>query len=185
VFAQYLDVAADGAFRLMLGRKAEQIIAEAYTQPGHDLSHAHVTFAERDGSVVGMSSGYTAEEHHQSTEEPLTTAAGAIGALRMGLVTLLGCRLLRFIDAVPDGDFYLQAVAVDDDQRGQGVGSTLIDHLENRARAGGCTRIVLDVATDNDSARRLYERRGMAVEAESPRLMPMLDMRALRMVKAL
>ena len=184
VFARYLDIAADGAFRMMLGRRAPQIVAEAYTEPGHDLSYSHVTFAERDSTVVGMASGFTAGEHSQSSERPLISAAG-IHAVRMGLAAVLGRRLFRFIDAVPDGDFYLMAVAVDDDQRGHGVGSTLIDHVENEARGRQCDRIVLDVASDNDDARRLYERRGMAVEAESARLLLMPRMRALRMVKAL
>lgn len=103
----------------------------------------------------------------------------------MTIVTSLGRRIFQFIETVPDGDFYLQAVAVDDDQRGNGIGSMLIDHMENTARAHGCARIVLDVAANNKVARRLYEHRGMTVEAESPRVLFMPGFRALRMVKAL
>ena len=47
-FARYLDQAAEGFFRFMLGRRAELILARAFTQPDHDLSYQHVTFAERD-----------------------------------------------------------------------------------------------------------------------------------------
>jgi ribosomal protein S18 acetylase RimI-like enzyme len=184
-YARYLDTAADGFFRLMLGRRMEQIVAEAYTKPGHDLSSEHVTFAEYGGSIAGMACGYTAEQHRESSDEPLTRAAGKMRALRMGIVTTLGRRVLQFIETVPDGDFYLQAVAVDDDRRGHGIGSMLIDQLEEFGRAQGCTRIVLDVAADNDGARRLYERRGMAVEAESPRMRLAPGMTALRMVKSL
>jgi ribosomal protein S18 acetylase RimI-like enzyme len=184
-YARYLNVAADGFFGLMLGRKMPEIIAEAFLEPGHDLSHQYVTFAERDGSIVGMASGFTAEQHRRATDEPLTRAAGKLRAVRMGVVAALGRRVLRFIDAVPDGDFYLEAVAVDNDQRGRGVGSTLIDHMEKSASAQGCQRIVLDVAAANDGARRLYESRGMSVEAESPRMMLAPGMTALRMVKAL
>ena len=184
LFARYLDVAAEGAFRAMLGRRSERIVAEAYTNPGHDLSYERVTFAARDGSIIGMASGYTADEHRHSSQQPLSDAAG-IAALRMRIVTSLGRRIFRFIETVPDGDFYLQAVAVDDDQRGNGIGSMLIDHIENTARAHGCARIVLDVAANNEVARRLYEHRGMTVEAESPRVLLMPGFRALRMVKAL
>ena len=184
VFARYLDVAAESAFRAMLGRRSERIVAEAYAKPGHDLSYERVTFAERDGSIVGMALGYTADQHRRSSDEPLSDAAG-IAALRMSIVTSLGRRVFRFIETVPDGDFYLQSVAVDDDQRGSGIGSMLIDHAENTARAHGCERIVLDVAANNQIARRLYEHRGMTVEAESPRVLLMPGFRALRMVKAL
>jgi ribosomal protein S18 acetylase RimI-like enzyme len=102
----------------------------------------------------------------------------------MSIVTTLGRRVFRFIETVPDGDFYLQAVAVDDDQRGNGIGSVLIDHVENTARAHDCDRIVLDVAANNEGARRLYEHRGMTVEGESPRVLLMPGFRALRMVKS-
>ena len=184
LFARHLDVAADGAFRAMLGRRSERIVAQAYTKSGHDLSYERVTFAERDDSIVGMASGYTADQHHRSSDDPLLEAAG-IAALRMKIITTLGRRVFRFIDTVPDGDFYLQSVAVDDDQRGSGIGSMLVDHVENAARARGCDRIVLDVAANNEVARRLYEHRGMTVEAESPRVLLMPGFRALRMVKAL
>jgi hypothetical protein len=60
-FARYLDEAAEGFFRFMLGRRAGHIIATAFAQPDHDLSHQNVTFAERDKAIVGMVSGYTAE----------------------------------------------------------------------------------------------------------------------------
>ncbi len=38
-FARYLDEAAEGFFRFMLGRRAGYIIATAFAQPDHDLSY--------------------------------------------------------------------------------------------------------------------------------------------------
>ena len=61
VFARYLDEAAEGFFRIMLGRQVSDIIATAYTQPDHDFSYQNVIFAERDKVIVGMVLGYTAE----------------------------------------------------------------------------------------------------------------------------
>ena len=37
--ARYLDEAAEGFFRFMLGRRAGYIIATAFAQPDHDLSY--------------------------------------------------------------------------------------------------------------------------------------------------
>jgi len=184
-FAAYLDTAAEGFFPAILGGQVERIVAEAFLETGHDLSHEHVTFAERGGHIVGMASGYTAEEHGRSSDAVLVDAAGPARAARMAIVALLGRPVLRFIEHVPEGDFYLQAVAVDDDQRGHGIGTTLIDHMEVRAAESGCSRLVLDVSADNDGARRLYERRGMTVEAESPHPPFMPNVRAQRMVKPL
>lgn len=184
LYARYLNEAADGAFRVLLGKGYDRVIAEAYLSPGHDLSYETAVFAERSGRIAGMASGYTSEQHGQSSDEPLRRAAG-VRMVRMAALSLLGRGTKRFIEAVPDGDYYLLAVAVDGQHRGAGVGSTLLDYSEDRARAAGCTRIVLDVAEKNAGARRLYERRGMKVEAKSPPIILAPSSRACRMVKPL
>ena len=111
-FARYLDEAAEGFFRFMLGRHAEHIIATAFAQPDHDLSYQNVTFAERDNLIMGMVSGYTAEQHRRSSRQPLNQAAGGRN-LRMKILQILFAPLMRIIDSIADGDFYLQAIAVD------------------------------------------------------------------------
>ena len=183
-FAHYLDQAAEGFIGFMLGRRAEDIVARAFIQADHDLSFQNVTFAELDGVIVGMISGYTAEQHRQSSNLPLKRAAGRWN-LRMRVVSVLFAPLLRIIDSIADGDFYLHAVAVDSDLRGDGVGSALMDSLEDGAVAGGSARLVLDVTAENQGARRLYERRGMTVESRWPRRVALPKLKFLRMAKAL
>lgn len=100
-----------------------------------------------------MASGYTSLQHGLSSDEPLRRTAG-FRMVRMAALSKLGGGLKRFIDTVPDGDYYLQAVAVDDQHRGAGIGSTLLDYSEDRARVAGCTRIVLDAMEKNAGARR-------------------------------
>ena len=136
VYARYLDQAAEGFFRFMLGRCSVDIIATAFTQPGHDLSYQNVTFAEREKIIVGMVSGYTAEKHRRSSDQPLKQAAGRFN-LRMMVVSTLFAPLFRIIDTIADSDFYIQAMAVDKELRGEGVGSALMDFVEDHARAYG------------------------------------------------
>ena len=144
LFARYLNLAADGAFRALLGRDYVRVIGEAYQSPGHDLSYETAAFAERSGRIAGMASGYTSQQHEQSSDEPLRRAAG-FRMVRMAAFSVLGRGMKRFIKTVPEGDYYLQAVAVDDQYRGSGVGSTLLDHPEETGRAAGSTHLVLDV----------------------------------------
>lgn len=183
-FARYLDEAAEGFFRFMLGRRATQIIAAAFARPAHDLSYQNVTFAERDNAIVGMVSGYTAEQHRRSSRQPLNEAAGRRN-LRMRIVLVLFAPLMRIIDSIADDDFYLQAVAVDKGLRGDGVGSVLMDSLEERGRASGSTRLSLDVSAKNEGARRFYECRGMAVASQWPKRLPIPGLRFYRMTKTL
>jgi len=184
LFARYLNVAADGAFRALLGKSYDRVIAEAYLSPDHDLSYETAVFAERSGRIAGMASGYTSQQHERSSDEPLRQAAG-FRMVRMAAFSVLGRSMKRFIKTVPDGDYYLLAVAVDDQCRGSGIGTTLLDHSEQAGRTAGCTRFVLDVAENNASARQLYEHRGMKVEATSPSILRIPNTRAIRMIKPL
>lgn len=184
MFAGYLDQAAEGFFRFMLGRRSADIIATAFVQPGHDLSYQNVTFAEQNNVIAGMVSGYTAEQHRRSSDRPLKQAAGKYNLRRM-VVSTLFAPLFRIIDTIGDGDFYLQAMAVDQDLRGQGLGSILMDFIEDRARACGSKRLSLDVSADNKNARRLYEYRGMTVESQWPKRLAIPGVRFLRMTKTL
>ena len=183
-FARYLDEAAEGFFRFMLGRHAQDIIATAFLQPDHDLSHQNVTFAEHEDAVVGMVSGYTAKQHRASSRRPLKEAAGKRN-LRMRIVLILFAPLMRIIDSIADEDFYLQAIAVDKELRGAGLGSILMDHLEGRARSSGSTRLALDVSANNEGASRFYERRGMTVESQWPKRLPIRALKFHRMTKML
>lgn len=183
-FARYLDEAAEGFFRFMLGRRSTEIIAKAFARPDHDLSHQNVTFAERDGDIVGMISGYTAEQHRRSSRQPLKQAAGRWN-LRLRTVLVLFAPLMRIIDSIADDDFYLQAIAVDKELRGASLGIILMDSIEEQARASGSTRLVLDVSAKNEGARRFYERRGFAVESQWPKRLRIRALKFYRMTKAL
>ena len=166
-FARYFDIASDGLAQWMFGRRFHDALGRAFLEPGHDMSYEYVWFAEVEGAIAGMVSGYSAADHRRSQDGPLLRAAG-LRAVRMLGTWLLARPLFEFMDRVRDGDWYLQAVAVGQEFRGRGIGSALLDHAEATATAADARRIVLDVAVDNDRARRLYERRGMVIEATSP-----------------
>ena len=166
-FARLFDTAGDGLVRWMLGRNFVAIVAKAFIDPGHDMSHEHVWFAESDGVVLGMVSGYSAAAHRQAKSGFLFRAAG-IRAVRLVAVWLVARRLFDFMDRVPDGDWYLQAVAVDPAYRNTGIGSLLLDHAERAAARTQSRRLALDVSVDNDRAIRLYERRGLEIAGTSP-----------------
>jgi GNAT superfamily N-acetyltransferase len=70
----------------------------------------------------------------------------------------LRVRLGGFVD--PSRDELRTDVAPD--ARGRGVARTLLAALEHKARALGCTRIVLDTAAPLVEAARLYLREGYA-----------------------
>ena len=183
-FAEFFDVAAAGIVRQMLGKRSEQGHGGRLPRPWYDYSYETVHFAEIDGQIVGLASAYDSRYHAASSLRPILRAAG-LRSIRAIPAVLFGWRVMSFVDTVPDSDFYLAALAVDGTRRGEGIGTALLEHTLERARAAGSERIVLDVDSDNDGGRRLYERWGMIVEAESPSWPFMPSQRVLRMAKPL
>jgi ribosomal protein S18 acetylase RimI-like enzyme len=183
-FARFVEQASDGLFRTMLGSHAHRVLGLAYRRGGHDLSWEHVTFAVLGGGPVGMLSAYSGSDHAQASEDPLLRAAGW-RVLRLGLVALAARPVLRFIENVPLDDFYVQAVAVDTGNRGSGIGSMLLAHAEEQARADGSRRLCLDADVSNDGAVRLYERLGLEVESTSRPARLLGGVRVQRMAKVL
>ena len=183
-FARLLDLAQEGMFRWKLGRAAGDVIASAYVQHGHDLSYEYVIFAEQAGRIVGAASGYTGEEHRHHTHEPLKAAAGR-RRRRMAAFERLAARPLRFMDIVPDGDFYVRALAVDPGHRSRGIGTQLFNSLEVAARTTRSQRLALDVAPKNRRGRNLYARLRMTIESESPRFLGLPRTNVARLVKPL
>jgi ribosomal protein S18 acetylase RimI-like enzyme len=184
MFARLIDEAQEGVFRVMLGTKAHDLVAAAFLRPAHDLSHEHVTFAELEGRIVGMASGYTAEAHAHFTDELRRVTTGW-RRYRAAAFTRLAARTLRFISTVPTGDFYVRGLAVEPAHRSAGIGTALLGELEESARAAGSERLALDVAAKNRGARRLYDRVGMTAEAESPRWFGLPNTNLIRMTKLL
>ena len=169
VFARYMDQAADGLFRFMLGHHAETMIASAFHEPKHSLSYEYVTFAELGGELVGMSSAYTGSQLRRFSDKPLERAAGR-NAFRLTCTTLLLRPVFRILNNVADDDFYLQGIAVEPNLRSKGVGSTLLADIEQRGRQSGSSRLCLDVADKNKGAQALYARKGMVQFSRWPNI---------------
>ena len=164
IFAHYLDEAFEGLFSSLLGRQVFDIVAKAYTHPDHDFSFQNTIFAECDKALVGMATGYSAEQHRASSNQPLKQAARGNIMQKIGAGLL--CYRLRFLGTHADGDFYLQAIAVAEKHRSKGIGTVLLDGIEDRARSFGSTKLILDAAAKNEGARKFYKRRGMTVASE-------------------
>ncbi len=183
-FARYVNVASEGFFSFMLGARAEQIVADAYVHPDHDLSWQYVHFAEREGVIVGMYLAYTAEQHGRASRDVLLQAAGS-SKLRLRVVNFLFAPMMRITSTIGASDFYLQFIAVDEKARGEGVGSILMDSFEGQAHAFGAARIALDVSASNAGAVRFYTGRGMHIESQWPRRLRVPGLKFYRMVKVL
>lgn len=184
LYAKYLEYATEGLFRILLGRGYAKVIAAAFHDPNHDMSYQNATFAMRDNRVVGLLSAYsgTAAERHR--DQPLMDAAG-IRIARIVALAALARPLINFMRQVPDTDYYIAALATNENERGKGIGSMMLEEAERRGRAMNMSRLALDVSITNGDGIRFYERTGLVIEATSPRIFLGANWSVHRMVKTL
>jgi len=182
-FAIYMDSASDGGFRKMFGKRFEEIVSNAYLEPNHDLSYETAVFAEVEGKLVGMVSGFSAEQYQRFRKDVLNQVAGR-SRFRISLIFALLSPMMRFLHTYDDGDFYVEFLAVNEAQRGQGIGFKLMQAIEERAQACGATQLAIDVARRNKGAHRLYERAGFTTIRRWPKNR-LVKANILRMTKPL
>merc|ERR1712170_161928 len=83
-------------------------------------------------------------------------AGGGFGLIRMAFA------YWYMIPVIPKTHCYIDAVAVDGNFRGKGIGKVLLDRADFEARKRGCSKIFLMVA-ENNRAQNLYKRHGYSI----------------------
>ena len=78
-------------------------------------------------------------------------------SLRLHLVDILDHFVLCDIN---EGDLYIAEIAIDESQRGRGLGRKVICDIIEYARSKNYSRVILDADFRNEGAKRLYESLG-------------------------
>ena len=103
-----------------------------------------------EGNIIGYVSIYLHDDPHKFY----------IKSLRLYLVDLLDHFVLCDIEKE---DLYLAGVAIDESQRGKGLGKKVIHDVIEYARSKNFKRVTLDADFRNKGAKRLYESLGFKV----------------------
>ena len=175
------DYMFSGDREVMLG-----FLSDAWQKPDGIWSHSTCTSATRDGSLLGINVGFTAESLHENVmttmghaEEGLTQSMFARMADLMGWFPYLS-------PPVPEDAFCIISLAVKDGLRGQGVGRMLIEDTFSTAKSDGFDSCHLDVLSTSPAV-EFYKAVGM--EHYSISQVPALDEYSIppfnRMVKPL
>lgn len=127
------------------------------------LDTGHCLCAMHDGKVVGI---LAVQDSSGSFLNPTLKGMIRTYGILGGLFRLAGLALLQH--KVSKDEFYLDGVAVSDTMRGQGVGTKLLEILEESAKTNGISKITLDVIDTNPRAKALYERHGYQEIAHTP-----------------
>ncbi|QAY66724.1 GNAT family N-acetyltransferase [Paenibacillus protaetiae] len=130
-------------------------LEQLFAEEGNRISYRHVLVDKREGQIAGMLLSYSGDEAAE-LDKPLAERA----------MRRTGAKEYAITQEAAEGDYYLDAIAVDAAYRGQGIASALIAAFENKAALLGYSRATLIVEPDNAKARALYTRLGYKPEGE-------------------
>ena len=160
LFAEYLNEASEGFFKSMLGKETYEIIAEAYFKPNNDYSYENALIIEYKNEIVGMVSGYTKSEKESFKRNVLFQSSKG-SKFKIVMFSIIGLVLSRFLGPRRKDDFYIQAIAINNQLRGKGLGQKLLEHISKKAIETGSKTLSLDVSSKNAKAIKSYHKFGM------------------------
>lgn len=144
---------------------AQAFLRRAFVDGAGEFGWRNHVVGELDGAVVAVGAGYGGD-----TKWPFTLAAarqilGHYGWHAAGVIAR-GLRTESVIPPPAGAMYYLGHLGVSPALRGRGLGSALVDHLLAVRPQAADGAVILDVASSNPNAQRLYQRLGFQVIAE-------------------
>lgn len=124
-------------------------------------------------SLVPLCRRYCAADHHEfERERTIRGLAPLLETDRHGVVwiaeaadgTIAGYAVVTWGWSVESGGLDALLDEIYTEPKNQGSGSALLDAIEADCARRGCARLFLETERANEAARRLYRRRGYAVE---------------------
>jgi ribosomal protein S18 acetylase RimI-like enzyme len=122
----------------------------------HSLNIERGLAAQTQGQLVGLVG--LKYENRPFFQFERSHCIRELGLLR-GLLAFLVFNNISLAKPLSD-EMYIAVLVVDASMRGKGIGSLLMQSAFEIAQKNQCTAVVLDVASTNPNARRLYERLG-------------------------
>ena len=151
-----------------LGQKtALGYLSFAYPTKLGSQSHRVCTVATLNNKVVGIGSFYTSRDYTRLGFGNFWNVLKFFGPQNLLKISQRTSRIETIIPAPEADTGFISQLGVAEEFRGYGIGTALIRHFIERARALGLRKCVLDVAMTNSKAQALYERLGFRVIQES------------------
>jgi len=141
-------------------RKAISVLRRMFRLPYHTTSYTYTLVAEDEERLVGLLSGldgksWRASKRASQMYAPLWCALATPRQIPRMLAAFDDFN--KAFSPILDVEYYVEGLAVLPERRRQGIGRQLMEFAENRARSKGLKRLALDVAIENEGARRFYQ----------------------------
>jgi ribosomal protein S18 acetylase RimI-like enzyme len=158
--------AFDFVFSVPGGGDAQAFLRRAFVDGAGEFGWRNHVVGVLDGAVVAVGAGYGGDAKWSFTAAAARQILGHYGWRHATEVIVRGLRTEAVIPP-PAGDmYYLGHLGVSPELRGRGVGTALVEHLLQARPAQARGPVILDVATSNPDAQRLYRRLHFTVVGE-------------------
>ena len=117
-----------------------------------------------------MVSGYTKTEKDGFTRNILSYSNKG-SKFRIRLFSIIGSILTNFLGPGGSDEFYIQAITVNDQMRGKGLGQKLLEYIADISVEKGCKTLSLDVSSKNTKAIKSYHKFGMKASSHWPQIL--------------
>ena len=151
----------------LFGPRVRTVMKGFFQHPRNFFSFEYSYFIEVNGEVAGMALLYN---YAQKQKDTFRVYFLVLRYLKLQVFARLRHLLksARFLEHISRDETYLSNVAIYPHFRGLGFGTRLLETIEKEAGRTGSKKMVLDAASDNKGAIRLYERLGYSVERKLP-----------------
>lgn len=137
---------------------AVKIIKKLLKEGNNSLGHEHTYIITEDNRVLGLLVYSIGNETSRKEDyRAFFKVLNPWDALKFTIFDILDGLILSDLR---ENDYYLACVAVNENFRGRGIGTFILEKAKELASEEGCARIVLDVDLENEGALRLYEKSG-------------------------
>lgn len=146
--------------------RALRMLESVWTKRGHTAAHDQCTLALLDGTIAGMFVAFSAEDGDALARRFLAVSLPRLGVLRWPGVMRHLQASARVMPVPPPRSLYVDALAVAEEQRRNGVATAMLEAAAVQARQRGLRGVALDTGLENTRAQALYEGFGFEREAE-------------------
>ncbi len=130
----------------------------------NSFSYNHI-FCSFDDQIQGILLGYEQKDIDEELENnDFSKTLSIFGQISFTIKNWILKPILR--EAEID-EFYIQNICIDENHRGKGIGSSLLEYITDYAKEQRINTLTLDVTIENKKARSLYERIGFKIVKKS------------------
>lgn len=154
----------------------ERVVAASWSAPETLFAGSNTTAVFDGDALAGIELGFYGPDFYRFKDNLVALAGDLIARGVVGMEELVGlserAEIASYLNAhVPEGVYYIHALATPVSYRGRGAGKVLLHAAIDRARAAGHRELQLDVLADNPAV-GFYQANGLRVlsETRSPEL---------------